>query len=44
MARNIAVSGIGHLSLPNNGGIAFQIASALGDLDPDPAPERTATA
>ncbi len=44
LARNVGVSGIGHLSLPNNGEIAFQIAAALGDLDPDPAPEQAATA
>ena len=32
--RNIGVHGIGHLSMPNNGRIAFQIASALQELDP----------
>jgi triacylglycerol lipase len=35
-ARNIAVRGIGHLSMPNNGEIAFGIASALRELDPTP--------
>jgi triacylglycerol lipase len=40
-ARNIAVHGVGHLSMPNNGRIAFEIASALRDLEPsDPAPAR----
>ena len=34
--RNVAVRGVGHLSLPNNGAIAFAIAAALGELDPDP--------
>ena len=34
-ARNIAVRGVGHLSMPHNGRIAFDIASALRDLDPD---------
>jgi pimeloyl-ACP methyl ester carboxylesterase len=33
--QNIAVNGIGHLSMPNNGRIAFVIAQALRDLDPD---------
>jgi triacylglycerol lipase len=32
--RNIGVHGIGHLSMPNNGRIAFQIASVLQELDP----------
>ncbi len=36
--RNVAVRGIGHLSMPNNGRIAFQIAAALRDLDPDGTP------
>ena len=34
--RNVAIRGVGHLSLPNNRDIAFQIASALNELDPDP--------
>jgi triacylglycerol lipase len=33
-ASNIAVRGVGHLSMPNNGRIAFDIASALRQLDP----------
>ena len=33
-ARNVAVRGVGHLSMPNNGRVAFQIASALRDLRP----------
>ena len=41
-ARNIAVRGIGHLSLPNNGEIAFRIAAVLAELDPDPAAGRRA--
>lgn len=32
--RNVAVRGIGHMSMPHNGGISFQIASALPELDP----------
>ena len=32
-ARNVAVHGIGHMSLTNDGGIAFQIAAALAHLD-----------
>jgi triacylglycerol lipase len=35
VARNVAVHGVGHMSLPNNGRIAFQISAALRDLDPD---------
>ncbi|HEU5483558.1 MAG TPA: alpha/beta fold hydrolase [Microlunatus sp.] len=31
--RNVAVRGIGHMSLTNNSGIAFQIAAALAHLD-----------
>ncbi|HET8961773.1 alpha/beta hydrolase, partial [Nocardioides sp.] len=31
--RNVAVRGIGHMSLTNDGGIAFQIAAALAHLD-----------
>ena len=30
--RNIPVSGVGHLSMPNNGQVAFKIASALAEL------------
>jgi triacylglycerol lipase len=33
--QNIAVSGVGHLSMPNNGRIAFTIAQALRELDQD---------
>jgi triacylglycerol lipase len=33
--RNIAVHGVGHMSMPHNGGIAFQIAAALRELDPN---------
>jgi triacylglycerol lipase len=33
--RNIAVHGVGHLSMPSNGRIAFSIAHALRQLDPD---------
>jgi triacylglycerol lipase len=32
--RNIAVSRVGHLSMPNNGRVAFRICSALAELDP----------
>jgi triacylglycerol lipase len=32
--RNVAVRGVGHLSLPNNASVAFTIASALTELDP----------
>jgi triacylglycerol lipase len=31
--QNIAVRGVGHLSMPHNGRIAFAIAQALRDLD-----------
>ena len=31
--RNVGVHGIGHMSLTNDGGIAFQIAAALAQLD-----------
>jgi hypothetical protein len=31
---NIPLSGVGHLSMPNNGQVAFRIASALAELDP----------
>jgi triacylglycerol lipase len=37
--RNVAVSGVGHLSLPNNPEVAFTIASALSELDPFDAPD-----
>jgi triacylglycerol lipase len=36
-ARNIAVQGVGHLSMPHNGRIAFTIARALRQLDHDGA-------
>jgi triacylglycerol lipase len=36
--QNIPVRGIGHLSMPNNGRIAFTIAQALRQLDPDGTP------
>lgn len=36
--QNIPVCGVGHLSMPNNGRIAFTIAQALRELDPDGAP------
>ena len=32
--RNVAVHGVGHLSLPNNASVAFTIASTLTELDP----------
>ena len=32
--QNIAALGVGHLSMPNNGRIAFTIAQALYELDP----------
>jgi triacylglycerol lipase len=32
--ENVLVQGVGHLSLPNNGQVAFRIASALAELDP----------
>ena len=35
--HNIAVRGVGHLSMPRNGGIAFTIARALRQLDHDGA-------
>ena len=35
--QNIAVHGVGHLSMPNNGRIAFTIAEALRQLDHDGA-------
>jgi triacylglycerol lipase len=35
--RNIDVHGVGHLSMPNNGRIAFTIAGALRQLDHDGA-------
>jgi hypothetical protein len=33
-AENVFVRGVGHLSMPNNGQVAFRIASALAELDP----------
>lgn len=36
--QNIEVRGVGHLSMPNNGRIAFTIAEALRELDPDGTP------
>jgi triacylglycerol lipase len=36
--RNIPVRGVGHLSMPNNGRIAFTIDQALRELDPDGTP------
>jgi triacylglycerol lipase len=36
--QNIAALGVGHLSMPNNRGIAFTIAQALYELDPAGAP------
>jgi triacylglycerol lipase len=36
-ASNVAVRGVGHLSMPNNGRIAFAIAAALAELGPDGA-------
>jgi triacylglycerol lipase len=36
--RNIPVRGVGHLSMPNNGRIAFTITQALRELDPDGTP------
>ena len=36
--RNIPARGVGHLSMPNNGRIAFTIAQALRELDPDGTP------
>jgi triacylglycerol lipase len=32
---NVAIHGVGHTSMPNNGWVAFRIASVLRDLDPD---------
>jgi triacylglycerol lipase len=37
--RNVAVRGVGHLSLPNNSSVAFRIASALTELDPFEPPD-----
>ena len=36
--QNIPVRGVGHLSMPNNGRIAFTITQALRELDPDGTP------
>ena len=38
--RNVTVSGVGHLSMPNNSSIAFMIASTLTELDPLETPDR----
>jgi triacylglycerol lipase len=38
--ENIAVRGVGHLSMPNNGRIAFTIARALCELDSDGSQHR----
>jgi triacylglycerol lipase len=35
-STNVAIHGIGHMSMPNNGRIAFQIAATLGELDGEP--------
>jgi triacylglycerol lipase len=32
--RNVPVSGVGHLSMPNNSSVAFKICSTLAELDP----------
>jgi pimeloyl-ACP methyl ester carboxylesterase len=32
--ENVFVRGVGHLSMPNNGQVAFRITSALAELDP----------
>jgi triacylglycerol lipase len=32
-ARNVAVAGIGHMSMPNSARIAFEIAGVLSDID-----------
>ena len=42
-ARNVAIRGVGHLSLPNNGDVAFEIAAALSELDPDSSADRLAS-
>jgi hypothetical protein len=42
-ARNVAIHGVGHMSMPNNGGIAFHIAAALRELDPDGSDTITAS-
>ncbi len=34
-ATNVAIHGVGHMSMPNNGRIAFQIASVLRQLETD---------
>ena len=41
--RNVAVQGVGHLSLPNNASVAFTIASALTEVEPFTTPEPPAT-
>jgi pimeloyl-ACP methyl ester carboxylesterase len=42
--RNVAVQGVGHLSLANNSSVAFTIASALAELDPFESPGPPGTA
>lgn len=42
-ALNVAIHGVGHMSMPNNGRIAFHIASALRELDPAGADVDTAS-
>jgi hypothetical protein len=34
-ATNVAIHGVGHMSMPNNGRIAFQIASVLRQFETD---------
>jgi pimeloyl-ACP methyl ester carboxylesterase len=36
-STNVAIHGVGHMSMPNNGRIAFRIASALRELDSEGA-------
>jgi len=36
--RNVAVRGVGHMLMPNNGRIAFEIASALREPEPNGEP------
>jgi len=36
--RNIAVRGVGHMSMPHSGRIAFEIAAALRELEPNGTP------
>lgn len=42
-ARNLAVHGVGHLSMPHNGDIAFQIAAVLRELDGPSSAQPTET-